>query len=243
MLVEAYFDESEGQVSRPRVITVAGFLFKSEQSMRFSRDAKKHLDRLGLSHFHQTDCANGNGEYASLSMAQRIKAQDLLRANIKRRALKACAANINLDDYQDIFKDYSRAPSAYSYALMGCMNIVRHWIETTGYVGDIAYFFEDGYKHKGDADGFVSELLSNPAAKADYRYISHAFEDKRKVKPLQAADMLAWYTNQEFTRIMRGELDRRKDFAALLRLQDTRIDHTRETLTDFRDVLINAGRI
>lgn len=243
VLVQAYFDESETQASEPKILTVAGYLFYSEQSFRFNRDAKNHLSKLGLTHFHQTDCANGRKEYEKLSKDNRIKAQKLLIGNIRRRTIMGCGANINVEQYEEIFKNYKRAPSAYAYAVISCLNIVRSWIERSKYEGDIAYFFESGFRDRSDADQFLNEILYTEDSKRDYRYISHTFAEKKKYKPLQAADMLAWFTNQEFTRIMRGKPDRRKDFEALLRPQDIQIDHTPESLTDLRRVLLEVGRI
>lgn len=237
MLVHAYLDESGTHGNEPNVITVAGYLFKSEQSHRFSRECAKILKRFALEYFHQTDCANGYGQYNSMTKLERVSCQNELMAIIRRRSIKGFAASINVEQYGRLVEPNGQRPSAYTYALTGCLNNIRSWIESSKYTGEICYYFESGYKHQSDAERFIREDLALPRNGQMYRYLSHEFAGKRDCLPLQAADMLAWFTSQEFVRWKRGNTDRHKDFEALLRPQDTRILHNKDSLQKFRDIM------
>jgi hypothetical protein len=239
--LEVYVDESLSETNEPQVITCAGYVFRDTQAQRFTRDARKHLERLGLDFFHQTDCANAQDQYEGWELDDCLLAQKLLRENIKRRTMWGFATSINVRDYERIVGgDGLYVPTAYTYALTGCFAALRRWIEESGYQGDVSYFIESGYAHQSDAQRFISEVLLRTEETAHkYRAVGAGFYDKRKVIPLQAADMLAWYAAQEFTRYKRGWKVRRKDFQALLRPDiDMRMDHNPESLRKFRETLI-----
>ena len=237
MLLAAYFDESESQGPPPNVMTVAGYLVKSGQAHKMTREIGKGHAKFGISGFHQNDCAGGWGDYQGMETPERVKAQDYLRAVIKRRTIAGYAANVNIQDYKRIVGEGPDVPTPYAYVMFGVMGCVRRWIETTGFDGEIAYYFERGYKDETNGRRFIDYLMQGAESRADYRMATWTHADKRDLFPLQAADMLAWYCNQQFTRAKRGQYDYRKDFKALIRPQDRRIDHTPESLADFREVL------
>lgn len=237
-LCNAYFDESESQGVAIPVMTVGGYLFEADAAVRFDKRAKHDLEDLGIPYFHQTDCANAGGHYRGLGKEKCIESQNRLIRNIKKRSIFGFATSININQYRRIVGEGVGVPEPYTYALIGGMNAVKNWIERTGYQGDVAYFFEDGCRHKADAASFMENImLSSDKSREFYRCIHWGFSDKRKVRPLQAADMIAWFTNQEFTRFQKGMTNRRRDFEALLRPQDRRIDHNEKSLRDLRDLL------
>jgi hypothetical protein len=243
MLLGAYFDESESQGAPPNVLTVAGYLVKDVQAKRMTREIGKRLARFGIEFFHQTECAQGTGQYVHLDKAERVQAQDYLRAIIKRRTMIARAASINIDDYLEIVGEGPGIPTPYAYACISVMNSVRRWIEETGFNGKIDYFFESGYKDERNSKRFVEYMTELDELKSLYCMIGHGHYNKRDVFPLRAADMLAWYTNQEFSRVKLGKVERRKDFAALLRPPpiDMRMDHNRTSLTELKRILDEFG--
>lgn len=241
MLLAAYFDESESQGASPNVMTVAGYLVKDEQAKRMSREIARGQALFGIEYFHQNECAQGRDQYAHLDKAGCIKAQDYLRTIIKRRTILGRGVSINIDQYLDIFGDGPNVPTPYAFACISVMISVRRWIEETAFDGKIAYFFESGFKDERNGRRFIDYLMQLEEARRAYRMVSFAHANKREIAPLQAADMLAWYTNQEFSRVKIGKTERRKDFAALLRPQDMRMDHNRETLERFKRLLDEHG--
>jgi hypothetical protein len=237
VLCEAYFDESVSHGSK-RIVTVAGYLFKKRQAELFSRKARRFLRKKGMPFFHQTDCAVGGKYYKDMDTNERRECQDFLIENIHLRALYGFSTSVNADDYEKIVGIGNNIPTPYAFALTGCFNAVRNWTKLNKFKGKIAYFIEQGCEHERDARRFLSDyILAGEQNKQFYFHGSDTFADKRCVMPLAAADMLAWYTNQEFTRLEKGLQTRRKDFDALLRFQDRRIDHSPTSLREFRELL------
>lgn len=241
MMLAAYFDESESQGDPPNVMTVAGYLVKATQAKRMTREIIKGHSKFGIDYFHQSECAGGGGQYAHLGEPGCIQAQDYLRAIIKRRTIMGAGVSISIDQYTSIIGKGPDNPTPYAFAMLSAMQIVKSWVDRTGFEGGISYFFENGYKDEANGKRFMDYLLQIEQARRDYRMLTWSHANKRDIPPLQAADMLAWYTNQEFSRFKRGKTERRKDFAALLRPQDHRIDHNRETLTKLRKVFDEHG--
>ena len=59
-----------------------------------TREIERGHTEFGITHFHQTDCAQGEGEYKPLGKPRCIQAQDYLRAIIKRRTIMGVGVNI-----------------------------------------------------------------------------------------------------------------------------------------------------
>ena len=58
--------------------------------------------------------------------------------------------------------------------------------------GTVSYFYEAGHASKTEANALMSRIFSNAALRGTYHYGSHTFADKQQLRPLQAADILAW---------------------------------------------------
>src|SRR6516165_10783926 len=56
----------------------------------------------------------------------------------------------------------------------------------------------------------------SPELQTSYRYKAHAFVDKADIRPIQAADLLAWQWYKSATRLAKGILKPRGDLITLL---------------------------
>ena len=241
VLSEVYFDES-GTHDGSSMMTMAGYLFKKEQAQRFSRDWAKCLERLGLPAAHMTDCATGNGDFANMSMNQRVLSERLLIENIKHRSVLGFSMAVDPRLYDEIMGPFAAAQSAYSYLLMLAVASVRHWATTTRYEGRIAYFFESGHRHAKEANQYMNMIAEHgPEVVGFMRYDSHAFLDKRNALPLQAADMLAWLHRNHLTKLQEGPAKPRADFLALVRPRDMAAEIGREQLLFARAHMEQGG--
>jgi hypothetical protein len=241
ILSEVYFDESGTHDGSP-MMTMAGYLFKKEQARLFSRDWAKCLKRLGLPAAHMTDCATGNGDYASMSMEQRILSEKLLIENIKHRSVFGFSVAVEPQLYDEIIGPFAAAMPAYSYILMLAVAALRHWTETTGYEGRIAYFFESGHRHAREANQYMNMIGEYGPEVVDFmHYYTHAFLDKRNALPLQAADMLAWLHRNHLMRVREGRTKPRADFLALVRPRDMAGEIGREQLLMARAHMERGG--
>jgi hypothetical protein len=191
VLSEVYFDES-GTHDGSSMMTMAGYLFKKDQARLFSRDWQMALDRLGLSAAHMTDCATGNGDYANMTMDQRILSEKLLIENIKRRSVLGFCVAVDPELFHEVMGPFAEAMSPYSMLLMTAVAAVREWAVSTAYTGRISYFFESGHRHASEANKYMNMISEHGPEVVDFiYYYAHAFLDKRDALPLQAADMFA----------------------------------------------------
>lgn len=240
-LSHVYIDESGTHGGSP-ILTMGGYLFRSEQAQRFSREWSKELLRLGLPFAHMTDCANGNGNYANMPLKKRIDSEKRLIEHIKRRSVFGFSVSLNPTRYTELLDGEPGAPTAYTFALMGCLTVVRRWVARTSYNGKVAYFFEAGHEHQSEANLHLNDLMGRgEEAMARVAYMSHAFVDKRHAPPLQAADMLAWQYHHYHCRRLQGHNAMRKDFAALIRKGDVAMDYLDANLLEFRDAYLREN--
>ncbi|MGE3745073.1 MAG: DUF3800 domain-containing protein [Sphingomonadaceae bacterium] len=242
-LSHVYFDES-GTHADARTMSMAGYWFSVEQARKFSRDWAKDLQKLGISAAHMTDCALGFGEYAELTLNQRVESEKLLISHIKRRSKFGISVCLNQPTYERIFAHVSGAPSAYTFLLLTCVNKIAAHIKQTNYAGKVAYFFEAGHANSSEANKFMNFLAKNFSEEEDaYRYAAHSFVDKRISLPLQAADMLAWQTRHFFDRALDGHNRPRKDFDALVRPCDLMSFVEERHLLALRQLYKNSNEI
>jgi hypothetical protein len=104
MLVNAYFDESAGNVASHypldgtqqnlQTLAVAGYLVESEQAKRLSDEWQAVLDQYGLPYFHMVDCAHGNGVFGHLTKPQRIQIAARMIGNVKRRVIRGLGISL-----------------------------------------------------------------------------------------------------------------------------------------------------
>jgi Protein of unknown function (DUF3800) len=244
ILAEAYVDESGTHDGSP-MLAIGGYMFKREQAARFSRDWKKILDQYGLTAAHMTDAVHCAQDYkrAGMTLAECDQCNRRLIENTKRRTMFGFGVSVDPLRYAEIVGTANNAPSAYTFCLMGCMTIIRRWIERTAFDGYVAYVFESGHDRQQEAHRFISDaLLYTESAKEKHRYASHNFIDKKLALPLQAADMLAWhYYHYHFRKVTMGIETPRKDFTALIRDQDVCIEHNDESLLRFRNEIVEPG--
>ncbi len=191
----AYFDESGTHDDSP-FMSVAGYLFDKEHSLSIDRRWGEALEVAGVEYFHMSDCANGVGQFKPMSLESRDNLARKLIEIIKNNMSFGVAAAISqktFDNYAD--ENPAIMPTTgttYTMCAMWCLAAMGQWADRNSYDGPINYFFEAGHKSQGEAKDFLNSVSRNKRLKEMYHYGSHAFCDKKKVQPLQAADILAW---------------------------------------------------
>lgn len=238
-LVEFYADESYCE-ERSSLLCVAGYLFEKDQAIRFKKRWQAMLDRYCLVEFHMTDCAHHQGEFEKLCRQQ---CDDSAREAIEiilETASYGFVVSVDEGDYGVLIQPWSKVLlSAYSFCLIGCLAGVSEWADKNYFQGDIAYTFESGYKHEGEAAAAFADIRKNPDLVRRYRLLASAFGPKKKILPLQAADILAWHWLLDSSRRRQGEKRShpvRQDFLALIRDQDMAMDWSRDHLLQYREL-------
>ena len=83
------------------MLCVAGYIITQEQAVHLNREWRDALARFGLSMFRMTDCAQGVGEFKTLSKPQRIEVEKRMIGIIKRRAERGFAFTVNEKQYAE----------------------------------------------------------------------------------------------------------------------------------------------
>lgn len=221
MKVWGYFDASgthddlDKQGRSSPAVTLAGYLATPKQWQSFDRDWKERLDRDNLPYFHaasfvaQTDVFKNRGEWPK----ERRDAlyQDLIRI-IYGNVTYGIGMAVRRADYDRVIGAIPLARkvfgSPYTFCSYMCLMTGRDWAQGANYKDSIKYIFEDG-------DEFISEALDahTRACKEDntrefYNFSvgGLTFEDGMKVRPLQAADILAYELYREEKRKLYSDI-------------------------------------
>lgn len=216
LLHHVYFDES-GTHSGSPAMALGAYVFERTQSARFARDWAKELQRIGIPFAHMTDCANGNGPYADLSMQERIDSNKRLIEHIKRRATIGFAVAVSAREYEKVMSWDNYPITPYAFCTAYCVTMIHNWATKNRPVAKFAYFFESGHEDQRDANRIINSIVGSSAEKT---YASHTFVSKEHANQLQAADMLAWQVAHHIKRKGEGHLMPRRDYLALLRPHD-----------------------
>jgi hypothetical protein len=202
MMMEAYFDESGTHANSP-VMCVAGYLFTEEQALHLDREWAETLTEFGLSCFHMADCAHGVKEFSNLDGKKRTELVIRLVGIIKRRMEIGIAVSISETDFGRIDAPNWERGGPYALAALQVLAAVVSWADKYSYTGKISYFFEAGHKHQSLTNNAINLLRERDQKRgANYlRYHSHTFAGKTDLRPLQAADLLAYEWQKELRRI------------------------------------------
>jgi hypothetical protein len=212
--LECYFDESGSHGGSP-VLCVAGYIFEKEQCKALDLGWKQVLERYRLPFFHMTSCAHHQYPFDHLSLDDCIEAQKAMIGLINQHALLGLAMVVNEHDYKVMFGESSPAGTPYSFCCWQILAGIRAWINRTNFQGEIAYFYEAGHDSMGEANALMNRIFKEPHLREGYRYAGHGFVDKKKVRPVQTADILAWHWATQMKRWLNNNHKMRADFRAL----------------------------
>jgi len=212
--MECYFDES-GSHAGSLVLCVAGYVFEQERCKAFDLAWKQVLDRYRLPFFRMSACAHNQRPFSHLSRDECIEAEKAMIRLINEHALLGLAVAVNEHDYNVWFPQPNPAGSPYSFCCWQILAGIRNWMTKNSFNGTVSYFYEAGHASKTEANALMSRIFTNPDLRATYHYGSHTFADKQQLRPLQAADILAWQWGTQMKRWLKEDHRMRADFRAL----------------------------
>jgi hypothetical protein len=102
-----------------------------------------------------------------------------------------------------------------------CIIGVAQWANANNINGEVSYFFEAGHRHQVQSETLMHHVFEI----TDFRYLSHSFVNKRLIRPIQSADILAW---QAATFRKRCINKPRADFLSLARSNTVTLNGTKE---------------
>jgi Protein of unknown function (DUF3800) len=212
--LECYFDESGSHAGSP-VLCVAGYLFERERCKAFDLGCKEVLEQYRLPYFRMSACAHNQRPFDHLSRDECIDAEKAMIRLVNDHALLGLAVAVNEHDYNIWFPQPNPVGSSYSFCCWQILAGIQSWIWRNNFEGNVSFFYETGHASGPEANSLMTRIFNNPALRERYRYLSHTFADKQALRPLQAADMLAWHWGTQMKRWLKNDPRMRADFRAL----------------------------
>jgi hypothetical protein len=212
--LECYFDES-GSHGGSQALCLAGYVFEKENCKTFDLGWKQVLDQFRLPYFRMSACAHMQRPFDHLTREETIEVEKAMIALINEHAMLGLAITVNEADYTHFFGPNNPAGGPYSFCCWQILAGIQNWISKNKFEGEISYFYEAGHASQPEANRIMNRIFSHPRLRARYHYASHTFADKTKLRPLQAADLLAWQWNTQMKRWLKNDHRIRADFQAL----------------------------
>ena len=213
LFVDAYFDESlpgqpEPSKTIPEFVVVAGFANQSHLWLDFCIEWGRVLELpKPIGYFHSVEANGKTNEFEGFSADERnakvIQLLDVIREKRPQPILSA----VHPSDYQRLVEEFPGVMPEDPYIF--CLyNVIIECAELNAdrkggvYPFEISLIFEENQTMRKKAhEAFDFALADRPEFRPVIR--SLVFKDKKKMKPLQAADALAYDLNKEFTRQLR----------------------------------------
>jgi Protein of unknown function (DUF3800) len=239
LFVEAYFDESGTHDGSP-LMCVAGYLFTSEQCRRFDQEWSEVLREFDLPYFRMSECAHATGVFRGRSDICDTVARKMIGI-IKRRIEYGVVSSVSEADFQEVCSPFVKdmAGQAYGWCIHKVMVALREWCIKYNQNAPISYFFEAGHRHQQIAVGALNRLVEVPEFGKLYRYGSHTFSAKQStdpnqpvLRPLQAADLLAWQYRTHKIRHAQGKTAR-LDLRSLFQAPHAELSYDKQELREF----------
>lgn len=200
-----YFDESYTHPPAPRVYTLGGYISTDRKWKRFQREWGSVLDVAGIPFFHMAKYEARKKEYEGWTNEKRIRILRTLHSIIKKRVMAGFAVSLMLSDYEEIMTDEIKAyfGNPHQFVTIACMRHIAKWHYEQNYKENISYVFESGSGYDADVMRLLTGVINDERQANVYRVNSCSIENKRKLLPLQAADILAY----EVTKVHAREVD------------------------------------
>lgn len=196
-----FFDESENPEGQ-KPIAVAGFLFTRTGHAQFYREWKKTVLRHGtkhFAHFHMTDLYAGKGVYAGVTIPERVEIFENAITAINKNIYAAIGVHFNQQEFEEVAPvEWSHYfGSIYTTACHMCIQATAYGLREWRSSERVHYTFESGHKFRAQANSLMEKIQNDAAAKRDFRYHGHSFQEKNQSFGLQAADLFAWNVVKE----------------------------------------------
>jgi hypothetical protein len=240
---EMYFDESES--TSPKILCVAGYLFKKERCESLESLWSEILLQENLPYFHMVECAHGNGIFEGFTKSRRIEIQTKLMDLLKSHMELGISITYDLR-YESLCPSAKMhgidIVSPYSLCSYFAMMQARKWAEENKFDGQISFFFEAGNTNQSQANHIMNEIFSVPELRAHYKYGAHSFIPKESSGALQCADILAWQWCKNVKERAFGNMKPRADLFSLLEKPHFTIHFDKKTLIEFNRVVDESNK-
>ncbi len=232
LAVFKFFVDESGIHGDSKIFVLAGFFAPEEVWLDFTKAWQEVLDANGFKVFHATDCNACEGEFKKFK--QRREERDafvstLLKVISDRPRIEPFYAGVVLDDYEAVMRQYP----GYEHPYYACIKWVFAEIGLLMEMAEVpttelvASVFDRQKKFSEEALTLFDDMVEDKSWSYGERFDSIAFASKRRFKPLQAADALAYDAYREFNRRCYAPNEpQRKSFAVLTANRSTEIQYS-----------------
>lgn len=210
MTLKVCCDETGTHAGAP-ITCVGGYVFDEEGEKEFTTEWVRFLQpfkRLGIEIFHANKCYGRKGEFAVLDDDVRKELLIALIALIRRTSKFGMVSGIRDEVFGMVIqrnKFQAFTGSKYTVCALRSFTLVEKWADENKFDGEIAYVFEAGNEHQGEANTMMGNIKKTPQMRKAFRYQRHEFIKKPLLPPLQAADMFVWFIQRWFSENKRDE--------------------------------------
>lgn len=206
-MIRAYFDDS-GTHSSSGVVVVAGIIGTEPEIDTLDALWAEHLAaplcgmKAPLRRFHMVECEQSKGEFSGWKRTETdYFCHQLREAIIKSRVSGygfACVREewdrLIQGEYRTVFGDPE------GWAVRACMNSAINWASNSTFDPQMAFVFDDRPDREREIRAVFDIFKRLPRSP---ELVGISFLNSHKVRPLQAADMVAWEFYSHAERILR----------------------------------------
>jgi hypothetical protein len=203
ILMLTFYADDAGKKDDNRYVVAAGYIGLRAQWDRFCVDWRLLLASKGLPYFHATDFFTGADVFAGWNTENRKRERETLLKNlgaiIEASALYSFACIVDVASWfraneKFLLDECDFAP--FPLAARMVVQRTRQWAEANGReISQILYVFDKGCEDWG-------QLLN----RLKFDFATKAYdEDKYRIRPLQAADWLAYETYRDASNVFGSE--------------------------------------
>jgi hypothetical protein len=193
-----YFDDS-GTHEESNIAIAACYVSTAEKWARFETEWREIAAQEGFETFHMVDFAAAQGEFKGWADSKRRYVLGKLCSLINIRVRAGFIAGVRKLEYDNLFQGAFRDYCGryhYSFVLRHCITGVRGWRNEFEPSCTLQYIFDQMGKGKGEIMAVMDKAIEKSQQDAlngsALALGGYAFQNKKLILPLQAADILAW---------------------------------------------------
>lgn len=221
LAVFRFFVDESGIHKSSKIFVLAGFFAPEEVWVDFTGAWQAVLDTHGIEVFHAKECNASEGEFKKFKQHREERNAfviDLLKVISDRPRIEPFYTGVILDDYQTVMRQYPDYEHPYYACMKWVFSEIGLLMEMAGVPTTeiVASVFDRQKKFSEQALTLFDEMVEDKTWGFRERFDSIAFASKRRFKPLQAADALAYDAYREFNRrCFTPNQPQRRSFTAL----------------------------
>ncbi len=195
-MINAYFDDS-GTHETSDVVVMAGIVGTEPEMQSLDAMWASHLEhpldglKPPIKRFHMTDCFKSDGEFAGWSRVETDYFCHQLRETIINSHVSAygfaCVRKEWEAEFTGEYKVIFGDPEGY--AVRACFDRSINWARNRTFDPKMSFVFDDRPHRRRENEGvfYIYQQIKRPP-----QLVGISFMNSHKVRPLQAADLVAW---------------------------------------------------